>query len=448
MSFSIKSGQTALNYIQPNQPQYIPNWKKMLQDLNFNCLRVGSGTSGDTWGLNLWDNPNWAENLNACLENMKEFFVVWQCFDGQWASGFGIDDMNVGLDRLPSFVSKTQQPDPWVKTTTSWGQDIWRRDLTINNGHDATREFLRKLAGNNSVGRNFLADPMFLGWAIGNECYIGNGAGNPTYDWMIDAMQYIKSVGGKTIANCPLYGVGGWNFSFKDTVPLFEGKADIMETHNYLLAEFIAAGKTPTGFIPDIKAQLQNQIDNRGSFQKDNLFLGEMGIWGGAYQDFGLPQPYTFTTQDRINYFTGYFRALKELGWQKMNIYSVLGGLAYDILGVLPQVSDSINTGSRAEELFAYLGNFIIYRVTVQSDSGNVITWYATSPATGKSPEFTSETDVLAWITAQTTVKPTKPTLAARVPTLGNSALVQVYLRQLRNKIISKENHKKLHPLV
>jgi len=38
--------------------------------------------------------------------------------------------------------------------------------------------------------------------------------------------------------------------------------------------------------------------------------------------------------------------------------------------------------------------------------------------------------------------------LAARVPMLGNSMLVQYHLRRLRDKYISKEWHKRLHPLV
>lgn len=37
---------------------------------------------------------------------------------------------------------------------------------------------------------------------------------------------------------------------------------------------------------------------------------------------------------------------------------------------------------------------------------------------------------------------------AARVPCFGNRALVQVYLRRLRDKVFSKEQHKRLHPLI
>lgn len=43
---------------------------------------------------------------------------------------------------------------------------------------------------------------------------------------------------------------------------------------------------------------------------------------------------------------------------------------------------------------------------------------------------------------------PPKRTLAARVPMFGNSALIQYYARKARDKIISKELHKKLHPIV
>jgi hypothetical protein len=39
-------------------------------------------------------------------------------------------------------------------------------------------------------------------------------------------------------------------------------------------------------------------------------------------------------------------------------------------------------------------------------------------------------------------------TLAARVPMVGNHKIVQVYLRKIRDKLISRETHKRLHPLV
>lgn len=44
--------------------------------------------------------------------------------------------------------------------------------------------------------------------------------------------------------------------------------------------------------------------------------------------------------------------------------------------------------------------------------------------------------------------QPTKRTLAARVPMVGNSMIVQYYLRKLRDKAFSKEMHKKLHPII
>ena len=40
------------------------------------------------------------------------------------------------------------------------------------------------------------------------------------------------------------------------------------------------------------------------------------------------------------------------------------------------------------------------------------------------------------------------PTLAARVPTFGNSVVVQHYLRKLRDKIFSRKAHERLHPLI
>lgn len=43
---------------------------------------------------------------------------------------------------------------------------------------------------------------------------------------------------------------------------------------------------------------------------------------------------------------------------------------------------------------------------------------------------------------------PPNKSLAARVPMIGNRALVQVYLRRLRDRVFSKKLHKLLHPLI
>ena len=42
----------------------------------------------------------------------------------------------------------------------------------------------------------------------------------------------------------------------------------------------------------------------------------------------------------------------------------------------------------------------------------------------------------------------TNPSLAARFPIVGNRAIVQVYLRRLRDKVFTKKMHQKLHPLI
>lgn len=48
----------------------------------------------------------------------------------------------------------------------------------------------------------------------------------------------------------------------------------------------------------------------------------------------------------------------------------------------------------------------------------------------------------------QVTPPPPKGSIAARVPYFGNRRLVQVYLRRVRDKLISRKLHEKLHPLV
>jgi len=87
------------------------------------------------------------------------------------------------------------------------------------------------------------------------------------------------------------------------------------------------------------------------------------------------------------------------------------------------------------------------------------------------SPDYSTINEVTTWINNQPQPEPAptpaptptepypyipsdkeggeyKPTLAARMPMVGNRKIVQVYCRRVRNKFIKPHVHKKLHPLV
>jgi hypothetical protein len=102
-----------------------------------------------------------------------------------------------------------------------------------------------------------------------------------------------------------------------------------------------------------------------------------------------------------------------------------------------------------AMTLNAYANSpYIFQRWVFTRSSDNLSTsWGSTNPLTF----IFNENGVLEADFQQIVVTPPptpKATLAARFPVVGNRALVQVYLRRIRDKFISKKLHSKLHPLV
>lgn len=61
---------------------------------------------------------------------------------------------------------------------------------------------------------------------------------------------------------------------------------------------------------------------------------------------------------------------------------------------------------------------------------------------------FPSQEELAAHIVSAHPAPTPSASVAARVPCFGNRALVQVYLRKLRDKIFSRKLHEKLHPLI
>ena len=131
---------------------------------------------------------------------------------------------------------------------TPWGTDFGIPDGRGGVGIisiDTAKSYIDKLAGNNALGHNFITDPRIIAWSIGNEVTVGtkysNGAvtTNSEYWYLIQLHDYIRSKGGKTIANSPIldataYNGNNWWLDTIDTVPLFEGHADYFEIHSYL----------------------------------------------------------------------------------------------------------------------------------------------------------------------------------------------------------------------
>jgi hypothetical protein len=327
MTIITKAIQVDTTVMKPNSPVYFPSWGTTLKNVGVNALRLSAGGYGDFWQFNPVDFPStWAQNLESLLElvDSNGFKCYWQGMGSEWSDNFGVDTNGcIGNVKNPSLVSGQSHAGQsgWVFdnfTDAAPANVYWRYDLTTAyekaNGYPTTKAHIDKLAGNNSLGHNFIADPRILCWVPVMEGSIGYGAGDPNYDWAIATMDYIHSKGGKTNCGEALLGpIGNWDMWFADWASLVYGHADYLETHDYPIQTFANGGRTVQAAYNAFYSELQRQMNGRGSFRPDQLILGEFGIWRGVGK--GSDSGLDFSEQDISNYCAGALQAASDLGY-------------------------------------------------------------------------------------------------------------------------------------
>ena len=355
-SFTVKAAQIWLSDIKVGSPSYIANWKNLLQGMGLNTVRLGSGIFGDTWGINMVDNPTtWAQHLEDCLTTLtgKDRFgngvstginkVWWQGMGAPWGTEFGIysgQGKNDGTnDCFPQLVSLNNQGAGWYfdPYVNGQGTNTWRFNLVSSyekaNGYPTTKAYLDKLAGNNALEHNFLADSRIFAWSPSNECGMGYGASD-TYHWVIADMDYIKTKGGKTIADAPLYTYSPeWYDGFQEVAPLFAGHADYIEKHDYrvnpLLGHAFDSGRSPSYawdvWRNDLQAFLTQEMyyANLNGFDENHVIMGEFGIWVGYSSSMGFT--YDVSDGNSADYVSNYYQALEGAGFKIASYYTANG---------------------------------------------------------------------------------------------------------------------------
>ena len=324
--FVIKAADTFLNTIKPRDASYVSNWASILKGtLGVNTLRLFSGGNGDVWHINMIKNPTtWAVNLENLLStvNAAGFKCYFYSLGDAWGGLLGINDQAVNI---PAAM-----------------------DITT------AKSYIDKLAGSNSLNHNFIADSRIAMWSIANEVDFGSQSSpNSNYYWTIAMCDYIRARGGKTTVPSPR--VGEWGtITMPQTEPMLRNHVDYLETHNYgiwQLANWYSLGNNQynwAGWKSWLKGGLQTVMNSRGSFSVDQVILGEFGIWRGSGSEMGLTA-YSFTDQNRIDYYTNYFAALREVGFKNACFHaSIEQNSHYDEedscrYGLITPVSDGIH---------------------------------------------------------------------------------------------------------
>lgn len=318
--------QTSSTY--PNAYWNLPSadyaWA-MLRDAGVNLIQITGGTEGNIMKIqNSYNHPPdpngnpvayndlWAENLEAILAKAASYGMKcnFHVMGSHWGTQMGI-------------VAPVYNASP-VSPYTSLSEAL----IVVD-----------RLGGNNSLGKNFLADSRIGWWSPINESKI-NSEYAYVLDWLVPILQKIRSYGGKTsvcVYADPVEQHEVYIHSIQNVIPLIGDYVDYLQAHDYqhdVVSQWIT--QDPSGSI--YQAMFQ-QFDsdfayiqaNRGSFPSDRVFITEYGCgngtWDGLLANYPFPSgPWgaliTMSQQQQADYVLAGIDAAKKNGIKGLSYHS------------------------------------------------------------------------------------------------------------------------------
>lgn len=297
-AFQIRGASVTSDVFVPTARNYNPNAWQLLKEAGINTICVCGGIEGNALGLNINNNPNtWAQNLDGFLSNAAAYGIKVYFGDlgDTYGSLFGI--INPGNNAVLPATSISQ-----------------------------AKTMINALAGNNSLGHNFITDPRILMWITSNETPIDNPTifpdGTTILSWNLQLCDYIRSLGGKVTIGSPY--VGDSDYDYTVTLPLIQGHVDYLDIHAYLLSQWYnTCNKNYTSFLNYYKNYLATAVVQpalQSGYSLSQVILGEFGLWTGTGTDQGITA--TFTDAERAVYYQAVFDAAKADGIQNVLFFT------------------------------------------------------------------------------------------------------------------------------
>lgn len=292
---SLKGTNVALNtlYFCPDLNgtlNFQPNGLRILQDLGINLIRVGGGTEGDVAHFNAMEHPDdWAQNIESflALAQAHNILVTFVTMGTVWGTLFGV-----------------VCPEPY--------------DGLNGTSIAESKAIIDKLAGDNTLHHNFIADPRIFAWSVANEVDLNNPV---TLNWCLSILDYVRSKGGKAFISSPYNSSLSSDWTASMDLHYIErilgGHADFLEIHCYhdsIAATAQELGKSVyTVVYNDMHYYLSNYfVSGRGNTPLENLILGEFGIWHG-YGVYGSVTA-NFTDESVSDYYRAVYDCAIDLG--------------------------------------------------------------------------------------------------------------------------------------
>jgi hypothetical protein len=284
----------------------------LLKDLGVNLIVVSEGREGDILHVRPNIDTYWAENLNAFLTKAASLGmkVAFHEMGGTYGQEFGI----------VAPMSDWQNVTPYTSVSDA---------LVI----------LAKMAGQNDLHHNFLADPRIAYWQPINEADV-----SVWHDWIYSVCSAIEAYGGKCTVCVATSAMPSYYQSFPDTISYLGNVVNYLQAHDYgqAAAETISAqGLTgQAAYNATYKyflSHFQVMCNTRGTFATMNIFDSEVAVGCGTNIQDVAGNIINISDDQQSQFIKALFDACKTLD---------LGGIVWwhpIDAGTSPELGDFIN---------------------------------------------------------------------------------------------------------
>ena len=274
--------------------------------LGMNCIQFGGGQEGNVLHCQLNENhpygraydSDWASSLEAFLAKAASYGikVVFHSMGSYYGTNLGF------VPPMHNYSTNAPDGNPWKY------QSLAELEVLLN-----------KLAGNNSLGKNFLTDSRIAWWSPINEARMNLGY---VKDWTVGMLRMLKERGAKTSV-CVNDGAHHYWETFPYIIPIIGDYIDYLQAHDYQSDLVIVPTRNdPTADLYTLSYNafldhLTVMADGRGGFPLDHVMLTETGM---GHRSNGLPWHYHRegdfwqTKQQQADYIKGCFDAAKTVG--------------------------------------------------------------------------------------------------------------------------------------
>lgn len=254
---------------------------------------------------------NWAENLEAFLAKAANYGIkiVFHSMGNEYGTELGIV--------APMFTYRKRTV--WTPLAEALA-------------------LIDKLAGDNALGKNFIADPRIAWWCPINEARLDDA---DVREWLIPILERIRAHGGKTSV-CVNDGVHGYVDTFPYIIPIIGHCVDYLQAHEYHHPDVVAplCGNLEADlYTPIYNAYFQDfqtMAAERGNFPLENVMLTEYGVGNGTwYGILGPLEQCNLTPSQQAQYIKAVFDAAKDIGISNLFYHEIFDYRTFHLFGFL-----------------------------------------------------------------------------------------------------------------